>query len=276
MDSSYNPRTLWILPGDWWRVKIQGRKDDETEGNTKPWMLNKSWTIWGMDGFSFFGVPNVLRLDPAGAFRSREMERMCDEYDIYLDLIPGEAHWQLGSCEQAVQGAKEVMTKLAEQDPERDPARICCLLLWRLSMKEKWSEDFLLVNMFLGRAFDETGRFIHPETTNGIDLMVPNPGEECIEGIQLRKRAEQALSEWQASQRVNRGMQSRAKPKYNYHAGDLVYFWRKQVSGQKPGKNGMFFGTCEGFSHGNKKWTPKGIWPPVALSGWLEGDRRLS
>ena len=50
------------------------------------------------------------------------------------------------------------------------------------------------------------GRFIHPETTNGIALMVPNPGKECIEGIQLRKRTEQALSEWQASQRVNRGL----------------------------------------------------------------------
>ena len=43
--------------------------------------------------FQFFGVPNVLRLDPAGAFRSREIEKMCDDYDIYLDLIPGEAHW---------------------------------------------------------------------------------------------------------------------------------------------------------------------------------------
>ena len=73
--------------------------------------------------FQFFGTPNVLRLDPAGAFRSREIEHMCDQHEIYLDVIPGEAHWKLGTCEQAVKGLKMVMTKLAEGDPEKDPRR---------------------------------------------------------------------------------------------------------------------------------------------------------
>ena len=94
----------------------------------------------------------------------------------------------------------------------------------------------------LGRAPDETGRFVTPENHKGHELMVPNPGEDCVEGIQLRKQAEQALAEWQAEQRINRGMNSRAKPKYDYYPGDMVYFWRKQVSGKNPGKNGMFMG----------------------------------
>ena len=52
----------------------------------------------------YFGFPQTLRLDPAGAFRSNEEEGFCDKHGIYLDFIPGEAHWKLGVCEQAIQG----------------------------------------------------------------------------------------------------------------------------------------------------------------------------
>ena len=69
----------------------------------------------------YFGKPVTLRLDPAGAFRSHEMEHFCDDQGILLDVIPGEAHWQLGVCEQAVGGVKDVMTKLAESNPRNNP-----------------------------------------------------------------------------------------------------------------------------------------------------------
>ena len=222
--------------------------------------------------FQFFGVPNVLRLDPAGAFRSREIEKMCDDYEIYLDLIPGEAHWQIGSCEEAIKGTKEVLTKLAEQDPEREPQELLSVAVKTFNEREM-VRGFSPCQHVLGRAPDETGRFIHPETTNGIDLMVPNPGEECIEGIQLRKRAEQALSEWQANQRVTRGLQSRAKPRHNYHAGDLVYFWRKQVSGKNPGKNGMFLGPARVLATEKKRDSEGNLAPSSAV--WLVRGRRL-
>ena len=102
------------------------------------------------------------------------------------------------------------------------------------------------------------GRFIHPETTNGIDLMVPNPGKECIEGIQLRKRTEQALSEWQASQRVNRGIA-------------WVYCWRKQVSGKNPGKNGMFLGPARVLATETKKDFEGNLAPSSSV--WLVRGR---
>ena len=55
----------------------------------------------------YFGVPQSLRLDPSGAFRSREVDQYCEARGIYLDVIAGEAHWQLGTCEQAIRGLKE-------------------------------------------------------------------------------------------------------------------------------------------------------------------------
>ena len=222
--------------------------------------------------FQFFGTPNVLRLDPAGAFRSREIEHMCDQHEIYLDVIPGEAHWKLGTCEQAVKGLKMVMTKLAEGDPEKDPEDLLTVAVKTFNEREM-VRGFSPCQHVLGRAPDETGRFVTPENHKGHELMVPNPGEDCVEGIQLRKQAEQALAEWQAEQRINRGMNSRAKPKYDYYPGDMVYFWRKQVSGKNPGKNGMFMGPARILAtekhrdgYGNLK---------ESSSIWLVRGRRL-
>ena len=60
-----------------------------------------------------FGQPRALRLDPAGAFRGQAITEYCDRHGIHLDLIPADAHWSTGICEQAVQGTKELMSKIA-------------------------------------------------------------------------------------------------------------------------------------------------------------------
>ena len=222
--------------------------------------------------FQFFGTPNVLRVDPSGAFRSREIEKLCDDHGIYLDIIPGEAHWHLGICEQAIEGIKTVMTKMAIENTEKDPDDL-------LSVAVKTFNDRDLVRGFspsqhvLGRAPDESGKFIAPQTTNGLDSMVPNPGEDCQEGIKLRMQAEQALSEWQAHQRTNRALQSRAKPRYNYTPGELVYFWRKQISGKKPGKNGMFLGPARILAIETKRDSEGNLKPGSSI--WLVRGRRL-
>ena len=69
----------------------------------------------------YFGVPRTLRLDPAGAFRSQALEAFCDKHSIFLDVAPAEAHWKIGSIEQAVQGLKEVLGKLHEDDNAISP-----------------------------------------------------------------------------------------------------------------------------------------------------------
>eukprot|EP00439_Symbiodinium_sp_Y106_P032777 s3772_g3.t3 len=62
----------------------------------------------------YFGHPKCLRLDPAGAFRSHAIEDWCDKHNIFLDIVPGEAHWKIGTVENAIKGLKEVMQKLRQ------------------------------------------------------------------------------------------------------------------------------------------------------------------
>ena len=66
----------------------------------------------------YFGYPRCLRLDPAGVFRSTAVEDWCDKHGIFLDIVPGEAHWKIGTCENAVQGVKNVMAKLSVYDEQ--------------------------------------------------------------------------------------------------------------------------------------------------------------
>ena len=66
----------------------------------------------------YFGFLNCLRLDPDG---SQAVQDYCDQNQIYLDLTRGEAHWKLGMREQAIQGMKSVMHKIAADGPECSP-----------------------------------------------------------------------------------------------------------------------------------------------------------
>ena len=87
------------------------------------------------------------------------------------------------------------------------------------------------------------------------------------------KQAEQALSEWQAKQRVGRALNSRPQKMVDYRPGDLVYFWRKQVKSLGAGKHGMFLGPARILAmetHKDENGKPR---PSRAI--WCVRGRRL-
>jgi len=220
----------------------------------------------------YFGRPTTLRLDPAGAFRSHELINFCDENQIFLDVIPGEAHWKIGTVEQAIKGVKEVMTKLALQNPDLPVEGLLSESVRTFNHREL-IRGFSPAQHVLGQAPDETGRFINTLAGQPHEALVENPSVEFEKGVHLRSQAEQALSQWQAQQRVTRAMQSRSQRNYNYHPGDLVYFWRKQVKSRLAGKNGMFLGPARILAVETKRDTSGQLRPGSSV--WLVRGRRL-
>lgn len=105
----------------------------------------------------YFGNPQCLRLDPAGAFRSNEVEAYCDQHGIYLDVVPAEAHWKFGICEQAVRGLKEVMNKLVTEEPTITPEEAISTAVRTFNHREI-VRGFSPVQHAMGIAPDETGR----------------------------------------------------------------------------------------------------------------------
>ena len=63
------------------RILKQGKKQT---------MNAAQFTQYFREGWmQYFGCPNTLRLDPAGCFRSHQLERFCDDHSIFLDVRSG-------------------------------------------------------------------------------------------------------------------------------------------------------------------------------------------
>ena len=60
--------------------------------------------------------------------------------------------------------------------------------------------------------------------------------------LRRMKIAEQQFLEWATHQRLQRAIHSRGRQRLQYQPGDLVFIWRKQISGERGNKNGRFIG----------------------------------
>lgn len=194
--------------------------------------------------FEYFGIPHTLRVDPDGAFRSHELGAFCDQNRIFLDMIPGEAHWKNGTCEKGVQGLKELMYKLASDFP--DEAFVDLLSeATRVFNSRELVRGFSPIQHVMGRAPDETGRFFPVPAGWSDDLLCEGATAEHTRCYQLRLEAEKAYLDWSTRQRLTRARNSRGQRVLDFSAGDLVFIWRKQQPHKtqqgKPGQ-GKFIG----------------------------------
>ena len=224
----------------------------------------------------YFGHPRSLRLDPAGAFRSSAVEEWCDKHSIFLDIVPGEAHWKIGAVESAVKGAKELMTKLCHYDQDLSPQQALAEAITTFNHKEL-VRGYSPAQHILGQAPDETGHFVPGGNLLHPDLLVENPTEEFERGVRLRAEAEKALSDWTAHQRLMRAKHSRHRPCYDYTPGELVYYWRTQDSNkgrrQPGGKHGRFLGPARILATETRVAEDGQARPGGAV--WLVKDRSL-
>ncbi|CAE7825661.1 GIP [Symbiodinium sp. CCMP2592] len=110
---------------------------------------------WG----SYFGLPRALRLDPAGAFRSQSVVDFCDREHILLDIVAADAHWQIGVCEQAIKGVKEVMSKMCDDDDQATPETLLATAVSVFNQRDQ-VRGFSPVQHAFGRSPDITGRIV--------------------------------------------------------------------------------------------------------------------
>ena len=193
----------------------------------------------------YFGLPRTLRLDPAGAFRSQALEAYCDKHSIFLDLAPAEAHWKIGSIEQAVQGTKELLNKLQADEPNIGAEEALASAVRTFNHREQ-VRGFSPAQLAVGRNADDTDRLVEEPHRLPPDLLVENASGEFARDVQRRATAEKAHADWHASQRLLRAQHSRPRRVYDYVPGELVFFWRSQESNKSRrapgGKHGRFLG----------------------------------
>ena len=220
----------------------------------------------------YFGLPDTLRLDPDGTFRSKAVEEYCDRHQVFLDMIPGEAHWKLGICENAIKGVKELMTRVALESPEVTTKEALSEATRAFNNREM-IRGFSPLQHALGRAPDPTGRIFPRAGAECPELLMENATGEFNRNLQRMKAAEQAFLDWTAQQRISRASHSKGRTLIDYQPGDLVYIWRQQVSGQTTAKGGAFVGPARVLAlehHISKDGTRK-----PGSSVWCVRGRRL-
>ncbi|CAE7582483.1 RE1 [Symbiodinium sp. CCMP2592] len=217
-----------------------------------------------------------LRLDPAGAFRSHAIEEWCDKHQIFLDIVPGEAHWKIGTVENAIKGLKEVMHKLCLYDTEISTTEALSEAVASFNHREL-IRGYSPAQHVLGQAPDETGRFVASCDAVPPGLLCESAQGEFSRSVKLRAEAEKALCEWNANQRLLRATHSRHRPCYDYQPGELVFYWRCQDATkgrrQPGGKHGRFLGPARVLAVESRKEPDSSLRPGGAI--WLVKGRSL-
>ena len=116
------------------------------------------------------------------------------------------------------------MSKLAEGDPTISPEEALSTAIFTFNNREL-VRGFSQARHALGRAPDETGRFVQSLTGQQTEQLLPHPGDDLETTLERMKQAEQAHSEWNAKERIRRAMQSRGNRPQNCQPGDLVFYW---------------------------------------------------
>ena len=158
------------------------------------------------------------------------------ENSFFLDLIPGEAHWKLAACERSIRSIKAILEAIVDDQPDVSAQEALSEAVKTLNHRDL-VRGYSPVQHILGKAPDETGRFLSTADSRCSDLVSETPAQGQERSQHLRDVAEKALLEWNAQQRLQRATHSKHRRCLDFQAGELVYIWRQQLTGQDAQQN---------------------------------------
>ena len=191
-----------------------------------------------------FGKPQVLRLDPAGCFRSKSLDQYLADRQIEVQHIPAEAHWQISLAERSIQTVKHMMTALVSEFPHMSTNEAFARSVWASNNRDQYLGYSPLQHAF-GRAPNELGQ-LGESVMRDVPVLTEN-GVSAEFGVDVKAMltAEKAFLEAQATERLRRAELSGRRGMQQFCPGDLVYAWRRMTprsDGNRHFKGGQFVG----------------------------------
>ena len=194
--------------------------------------------------FPNFGKPQLLRLDPAGCFRSKALDQYLAEREIEVSHIPAEAHWQISLAERSIQSIKDVMHALVMEQPSMTASEAFSRAIWASNHRDQYHGYSPLQHAF-GRAPDELGRLGENKLREAPILTENGVSAEFGVDAKAMYVAEQAFLESQAKERIRRAELAGSRVMKQFSPGDLVFVWRRMTpksDGNRHFKGGRFVG----------------------------------
>ncbi len=204
-----------------------------------------------------FGKPNSIRLDPDGAWRSGKLDQYFSEQQIIVEHVPTEAHWQISLIERAVQTTQNMMNSLHMEFPEMSVSELFSRCLWAQNTHDQYLGFSPLQHAF-GRNPDKQGN-LHDEGFPDFPILTEKGvSAEFGNDVKAMHAAEQCFLREQADQRLKRAALSGSRKPKDFFPGDLVFYWRKQVTknhGASKFGSGKFIGPARVLATETRKDT---------------------
>ena len=178
----------------------------------------------------YFGMPDIVRTDPEGGWRSKEMSEYMQSNGINFDTIPAEAHWNLTHVERSIQWLKEFLSKSAQDTEGQSFQELLSHAVYVWNQREV-VRGYSPFQHALGRLPDLEGRFFENRVHDLPLEMMQSPDGEVELASRIRNMAEKAFVDWQLQEKLTRARNSRHHVIPEFHPGDLVFYWRTQISG---------------------------------------------
>ena len=192
-----------------------------------------------------FGLPELLRADPDGACRSRELDKHFQGLGIETENIPADAHWKVSVVERSIQWIKELMSKAAIEFPNMSHEALLAQAIRTWNQREP-VRGYSLFQWMVGRAPDMEGKIFTPDVQGLPGSLLQDPQSDFHRSEALRVMSEKAFVEWQYREKTSRALNARPRDYRMYLPGDLVYFWRRQGQGLQGNNTGIRKGSYAG------------------------------
>jgi len=222
-----------------------------------------------------FGKPSFIRLDPDGAWRSNLLDQYFSEQNVVVEHVPTEAHWQMSIVERAIQTTQNMMTSLSKEFPQMNPKELFARTMWAQNTHDQYLGYSPLQHAF-GRSPDKQGN-LHDDGFPDFPILTEKGiSAEFGTDVKVMCEAEKAFLDEQTRQRMQRAENSGHRQLRVFGPGDLVFYWRKQVTknhGASKFGSGKFLGPARVLATETRS-NPDGSIRPGSIV-WLYRSGRL-
>ena len=170
--------------------------------------------------------PKYMRFDDEGAFRDKQFLSWLESMFIQIQVIAGEAAWQVGKHSRHLEVLKENMTLLSlEQGPDTGSEE---LLAFALSAKNSLHQTrgYSPNQWVFGQEKEQVGSWL--QFGNHLPMNSRRYQDRSFEqNIQDMQKARETFLKADARRRILRAEKGKARKAEVFEPGQLVYFYRK-------------------------------------------------
>ena len=179
-----------------------------------------------------FGFPEILKLDPEGAFRGLDLGEYCASRGVELGVVPAEYHEAISEVERTIGSIRrkvEAFMRTEQFHPTRAAAQMCAAhnSLARAS-------GYSPIQWAFGRDVSVTGHSRERPGEECAQSAMADPSHVMHDNLMIRTKAEQSFLEYRAKDLTSRALNSKTRPVQNFMPGDLVFYRRVQVPQDRP------------------------------------------